>query len=124
MFSGTGSRFSSVRPAPPSADDAARLCRFNTRHMVAEQRFDRVGGRGRVTAFVCAPPLLDFVMEVVTRRAHILGVTAHPTGAWTAQQARNLLMELDARTGSSPSHPRPPDAKFTAAWMRCSPTRV
>jgi putative transposase len=57
-----------------------------------------------------------FAIEVATRRVHLLGVTPHPVGRWVAQQARNLLVELDERAGRNRFLIRDRDTKFTAAF--------
>jgi putative transposase len=57
-----------------------------------------------------------FVIEVQRRAVHLVGITAHPTGAWVAQQARNLLMDLDEQVHQFRYLIRDRDTKFTAAF--------
>jgi putative transposase len=56
------------------------------------------------------------VIEHASRRIRILGVTLHPTGEWTAQQARNLLMDLDGQAHRIRFMIRDRGSNFTAAF--------
>ena len=56
------------------------------------------------------------VIEHATRRIRILGVTLHPTGAWTAQQARNLIMDLGEQAHRVKFVIRDRGSNFTAAF--------
>jgi transposase len=56
------------------------------------------------------------VIEHATRRIRILGVTLHPDGEWTAQQARNLIMNLGDQADRVKFMIRDRGSNFTAAF--------
>jgi putative transposase len=57
-----------------------------------------------------------FAFELESRYVHILGVTAHPDGGWTTQQARNLLIDLGERAAGFRYRIRDRAGQFTVAF--------
>jgi putative transposase len=56
------------------------------------------------------------VIEHDRRRVHLAGITAHPTGNWVTQQARNLLIELRESADRFRFLIHDRDSKFTTAF--------
>jgi transposase InsO family protein len=99
-----------VDPAPRRSGPSCKQFLTTQAHTILSCDFFTVD-----TVFLQRIYVLFFV-QIATRQVHVVGVTAHPTGAWVAQQARNLLMDLDQRITGLRFLLRDRDTKFTAAF--------
>ena len=65
-----------------------------------------------------------FFIELDTRRVYVMGITAHPTGSWAVQQARNLGVMLANRAHPVKFLIRDRDTKFTSSFNEVSGLRT
>ena len=99
-----------IDPAPDrSSTTWASFLRSQAGALLACDFFETVTVTG-VHLFVLA------VIEHATRRIRILGATPHPTSAWVAQAARNLVMDLEDAGSRARFLIRDRDGKFPALF--------
>jgi putative transposase len=98
-----------IEPAPRRAGQAWRTFLANQATTIRAADFFPAG-----TVFLRRLHVLFFLGHG-TRRVHLAGLTARPTGAWVTQQARNLLRNLAEQADRLQFLRHDRDAKFTAA---------
>ncbi|MEU7900974.1 integrase core domain-containing protein [Nonomuraea sp. NPDC049152] len=99
-----------IDPAPRRAGPSWRQFLTAQAHAIIACDFLVVG-----TMLLKRLYVLVFI-EHGSRRLHLAGVTAHPTGAWTLQQARNLAMDLGERIAGLRFLIHDRDPLFTSAF--------
>src|SRR5258708_27273790 len=84
--------------------------------LTAQARGILAVGFGHVDTVLLRRIYALIVIEHGTRRVHLAGITANPDAAWTAQAARNFLIDLGQRAASVKFLIRDRAGQFTASF--------